>query len=980
MTDLARDRSAAFDAAPPWRLDLSNALLLVSALLLGIYFVLRAVSFQWSPYTPDTALASLVAILFVLGVWGLGRVWAARRSALPEGLVAALVLWLGLNALGLFRSENWGAGLPRATEVGLDVLLLGAAYALARAWPPLVPAVARLLVALGVFEGALGYFQLHWELPRLREMAAAHAVTLPDVLTTQMGYERLMSPEIFGTFGNANSYAALLLVSIFVQLGLWRDQWSRRSGTGWPATLRSDLGHLLCLAVQGYGLSRSGSKGAWVACVFGLWVLGAQALATTPLRARAVKWLTVAGLAAGVLVLVLGTAGVLPKGCLGESMEVRFGYWRTAWAMLHTDPLLGLGLGTFSDAYANFKGPDATETLLAHNDWLQLAAELGVVGPLAWGLLWYLVLRGSPPVSASASPSALPAPESASDVNLARTNVLAWLLVGGGILGFAFLYVGFGRLSAPDLWALPETLAQQKTADGVPPPPGLQYAIAGAVAAVLTPLIFAAGFFLVRPERGARAAETGHGLRWGFRAAVAAVLLHEVVDFDMTAQMVMAALFVIGGFLVALRASSLPTPDGTPATGPLARTAGWLCPVLAVVLIPGAVVIPLMSGLGRENAEADEHLLRQVEDPTFRARLPNEEYQETRKEVLEQRKGTVRARQQAFEWAPFDGQAAFELALSYVTLRRVVREDRIALDGGGPQSLTSLTLERLEDARRLRPRWANAPLVLGHAWFDGGWTARENGERTKAETCFANAVRAYREAVRLYPCAPSFRLAVGDALLSAGDPVQAAAWYRAGWETDRAIQDRNVRFASIFHDPAPGCLVKHGRDQEVQSLLKEELKKSECTGETRQGLLIRQLLTSAWGLERARHKSGGDLLAIRVSEMNVVASCEALANALPEDGHAQLFFAAALAALRPRKDQPSRDIWQAELTWPLFREVLPLDTAWSVALADAITRSQIRQGGVWRRALELQENSVKQGHPDTSPVVFEELRALLKLR
>jgi hypothetical protein len=970
-----------------WRLDLSNALLLVSALLLGLYVILRAVAFQWSLYAADTALAGMLALLFSLAVWGVGRVWAARRSTVPEGLAAALVFWLGLNVLGLLRSQYPGLGFPRAMEAGVGAVLFVSAFALARSWPNLVPAAARLLVAAGVFEALYGVWQLYGELPRLQAMGEAGAVALPEVLTTQMGFERLYSREVFGTFGNANSYAAFLLVTMLVQLGLWLDGRARRAA-GWARFSWSDAGHAVCFAAQAWGLYHSGSKGAWVAALFGAWVLGVQGWGTRPV-ARALKWLTFGGVAAGLVVFALAAAGVVSGAPFGESMNVRFEYWRTAWRMVCADPLLGLGLGTFNDAFANYKVPGATETLLAHNDWLQLWAELGVLGPLAWGLLWYLVLKPGTATAATEDTEKAGNPVSSIQypAEQVRTNVLGWLLVAGGLLGFVFLYVGFTRMNAPDLYALPETWARWRAAEG-PVPRGVLYAGLGALCALLLPAAFVAAYWLQRLEQADAAAPPGEWLAWGLRAAIAAVLVHQVVDFDMTAQAVMAAVFVCGGFLVALRGEMgtdaiLDGPNGVcpHLPGPLGRAMGWLWPALTVALVPGVVFIPLLSGLGRENAEGDEHLLRQVEDPWVRSRMEDEEVRRTRQDAAEVRQEMAKDREQAFRYARFDGQAAFDLAMAYVMLQRSGLTTWAEPGSEGlTRPLDELIAARLEDAHRLRPRWAGAPLVLGHVWFDRGWVAREKGDEPRAGEGFAEAERWYREAARLYPLAPAFRLMVGDALLAQGRGAAAAAAYREGWEVDRLIVDRNVRFASVFHDPLPGCLAKHGRDPDVQKRLKEELARRDVAANAREGLLVRQVLVAAWLWDRARRKAAEDVLAARIGELNVVAACAELAHAAPDDGHAQLFHAAALARLRPRGGQPPRSVWQASRDWPAYREALPADTAWTVALLQALARDQVRNHVAWRRALELQERSVSRGRPDTRPEVFKELQGRLGLK
>jgi len=71
-----------------------------------------------------------------------------------------------------------------------------------------------------------------------------------------------------------------------------------------------------------------------------------------------------------------------------KSLSDRFDMWRSAWDMFLEAPFLGTGLGTFTLRYPAFRPFSETSSagFFAHNDYLQLLAELGIVGFLAWFL------------------------------------------------------------------------------------------------------------------------------------------------------------------------------------------------------------------------------------------------------------------------------------------------------------------------------------------------------------------------------------------------------------------------------------------------------------------------------------------------------------------------------------------------------------------------------------------------------------------
>lgn len=74
----------------------------------------------------------------------------------------------------------------------------------------------------------------------------------------------------------------------------------------------------------------------------------------------------------------------------GISSQHRVRIWTTGWRMFLDRPLLGQGLNTFMANYERFRIPEEYGVWYAHNCYLQIAAELGIFGLLAF--LW-IILR-----------------------------------------------------------------------------------------------------------------------------------------------------------------------------------------------------------------------------------------------------------------------------------------------------------------------------------------------------------------------------------------------------------------------------------------------------------------------------------------------------------------------------------------------------------------------------------------------------------
>jgi O-antigen ligase len=80
----------------------------------------------------------------------------------------------------------------------------------------------------------------------------------------------------------------------------------------------------------------------------------------------------------------------------GENFAVveRMAHWQVAWYMLLDHPLLGVGVGNYPAAYDDYALPGWREALgHAHNYYLNMAAEAGVLGLAALLLLLVSVFR-----------------------------------------------------------------------------------------------------------------------------------------------------------------------------------------------------------------------------------------------------------------------------------------------------------------------------------------------------------------------------------------------------------------------------------------------------------------------------------------------------------------------------------------------------------------------------------------------------------
>jgi O-antigen ligase len=166
------------------------------------------------------------------------------------------------------------------------------------------------------------------------------------------------------------------------------------------------------------GIAVSGSRGGWVACGLALMVLFAGLLFQRAHR-----------LSAGLLLLVLigGGAWAVSQTNLFQTrmnatlvggrvdLDVRLVLWESAWRMWRDHPWFGVGPGHYDHRYRGYR-PAAVQLQpdFAHNDYLNLLADWGVVGAViilialvalgvGLGKVWRHVRRGENEFSASLS-------------------------------------------------------------------------------------------------------------------------------------------------------------------------------------------------------------------------------------------------------------------------------------------------------------------------------------------------------------------------------------------------------------------------------------------------------------------------------------------------------------------------------------------------------------------------------------------------
>ena len=270
-------------------------------------------------------------------------------------LVVGFLTWAGLS---LLWAESASAGLAQMQTYLLVALLIPIVFTAVQSSRD-VKAVAGAYVGGATIAAAYGLIATP------SASGAQGAVNATEQLN-----------RIAGTVGDPNVLASVLLVGAILAFALATTQ--RRSPL--LRLLVAGAG-ILCLAVLVLTFSRGG-----------LIALGAAVLAA-PLVSRHKAAIIATGLL--VLVCVVAYIGALAPAGAREHIVANDGgsgrtdIWKIGWRMVEAKPVIGIGVGNFQSSSIHYQIRPGAATVrtdladnpsVAHNSFLELLAETGIVG------------------------------------------------------------------------------------------------------------------------------------------------------------------------------------------------------------------------------------------------------------------------------------------------------------------------------------------------------------------------------------------------------------------------------------------------------------------------------------------------------------------------------------------------------------------------------------------------------------------------
>lgn len=381
-------------------LPLTSALIVIGGALallailrwheLALYALIFAVPYgSWVPL--PTGFGNLTAVdLFVALILAL---WFVRMIVQDRAMVISLpplalpfALFWGVALVSILSAFSLEASVKELTK--WFELLVSYVYVANHLDEAKTKRVLVVMLLAGLTEAAIGIYQFWFRVG-------------PEGFLL---FDRFI--RAYGTFEQPNPYAGYLALMIPVALGIasrFKVQDLLRSHL---ATL--ELVTIISLAAMLAAVLMSWSRGAWLG-------VGAGMIVTVIVQSRRTFVLSIIAAFVLTLAILLSSINIIPTAIADRFAGVadyfgvfdvrgvkvddtnyaiveRMAHWQAAAMMWAAKPVLGVGIGNYAAAYPQYALPRWDDPLgHAHNYYLNVAAETGTIGLLAYLILWAIV-------------------------------------------------------------------------------------------------------------------------------------------------------------------------------------------------------------------------------------------------------------------------------------------------------------------------------------------------------------------------------------------------------------------------------------------------------------------------------------------------------------------------------------------------------------------------------------------------------------
>jgi O-antigen ligase len=456
------------------------------------------------------SLSISTILILSFAVWFITTFCSKRFSYRLTGIEIGLCLFCTAAIVGIFVASNKRAAITNFVTL-LAPVLMGVLLVQILDSQAKVKLLLAVIAALGVvsaYQCAEQYFVSNQltidQYVQNREAVLKPLGIEPGTFAQFLFEHRLFTKGVRGFFTTSNSAGSFALLAIFGAIGLLVDKFrSRTDDASGPIRLViCGIGALII--VFGFLITRSRGATAAALAALGMFIMYLLFGKLIKKHKKAIFIVCLISFVAVVCVVIrYGIShGRLPGG---NSMLVRWQYWRGATQMYTDHPVTGVGGGNFGSFYTHYKSPSALESVAdPHNIILSIITQYG---PL--GLLGLLAVFSLPLCRASSGQSDIPSPKDKKPAP-AYTKLTIPLLI---VISAALLLV------RPVLSPLPDTGSPEERYAGI------------IVLYIIPVIVFILGFLLFTTGRISIKDDYINIASAALFCACLGVLIHNLIDF-----------------------------------------------------------------------------------------------------------------------------------------------------------------------------------------------------------------------------------------------------------------------------------------------------------------------------------------------------------------------------------------------------------------------------------------------------------------
>jgi len=483
---------------------------------------------------PDDTVYSLsisAVLICSFVVWFIISFWRERFVYRRTGIEVGLCLFCLAAVIGVFAASNKRAAITNFATLLAPILMAVLLVQLLDSQEK-IKLLLAVVAALGVvqaYQCAEQYFVSNQmtieQYEQNREAVLGPLGIEPGTLAQFLFEHRLDTKGVRGFFTTSNSAGSFALLAAFAAIGLFVDKLKNRKNDASGPLRLVICGIAVAVVIFGFVITRS--KGAIAASLAAIVMFIAYVLFGNRLKRykKAIFIVCLLSFAAiGCIVIRYGiTHGRLPGG---NSMLVRWQYWRGAAQMYVDHPVTGVGGGNFGIFYTHYKTASALESVAdPHNFLLSILTQYGPIG-----LIGFLAVFSIPLWQAASSQSVLPSGKTNKRRQVFTKLTIPFLIVISAVL----------LLIRPALSPMPTAGSLEEKSAAII----LLY--------VIPVVVFIAGFLLLTTGRVSNKADYMNITAVGLFCACIGLLIHNLIDFAIFEPGVFTAFCAIIASVIAL--------------------------------------------------------------------------------------------------------------------------------------------------------------------------------------------------------------------------------------------------------------------------------------------------------------------------------------------------------------------------------------------------------------------------------------------